>query len=112
VTRSPLLGCPIGFLRRQDRTRAAADDLQHRERIGSLKVSDAPARVAHLSRRFEQLHGARRWAYVLLALLTAAAVLAALVFRTPFAGRFCVAIAPALRIRVASPTDVPPNFIT
>lgn len=74
----------------------AADDLQHRERIGSLKVSDAPARVAHLSRRFEQLHGARRWAYVLLALLTAAAVLAALVFRTPFAGRFCVAIAPAL----------------
>jgi hypothetical protein len=74
----------------------AAGDLMHRERLGVLSVSDPRGRAERLQRRFEQLHGARRWAYVLLAALTAAAVLAALVLRRPFWGRFCVAIAPAL----------------
>lgn len=74
----------------------APDDLSHRERLGSLDVPDPEARVAGLGRRFEQLHGARRWAYILLGLLTAAAVAAALVLRRPYWGRFCVAIAPSL----------------
>ena len=61
-----------------------------------LDVPDPPARVARLARRFEQLHAARRWAYVLLAAFTIAAILLALWRRTPFLERFCVAIAPAM----------------
>jgi hypothetical protein len=74
----------------------AVDDLRHRERLGSQIVVDPAARVASLGRRFEQLHGARRWAYVLLAALTIASVLVALWRRTGFWRRFCVAIGPVL----------------
>lgn len=74
----------------------SADDLRHRERLGSLNVRDAPARVAGLERRFQQLHASRRWAYVMLAALTLASIIAALRLRTPFAGRFCLAIAPVM----------------
>lgn len=74
----------------------SADDLRHRERLGSLRVPDAAARVARLERRFEQLHGARRWAYVMLAALTIAAILGALWLKTAFARRFCFAIAPVM----------------
>lgn len=74
----------------------SADDLRHRERLGSQAVRDPEARVARLDRRFEQLHSSRRWAYVLLAALTAAGILGALLLRTPFAARLCVAIAPVM----------------
>ena len=74
----------------------AATDLDHRERLGALAVPDAAARVARLQRRFEQLHDARRWAYVMLAALTIGAILLALWRRTGFWRRFCVAIAPVM----------------
>jgi hypothetical protein len=74
----------------------SADDLRHRERLGSRTVRDPEARVTGLERRFEQLHSSRRWAYVLLAALTAAGVLGALLLRTAFAARLCVAIAPVM----------------
>ena len=74
----------------------AAADLVHRERLGALAVPDPAARVARLQRRFEQLHGARRWAYAMLAALTIGAVLVALWRRTGFWRRFCVAIAPVM----------------
>jgi hypothetical protein len=74
----------------------SSDDLLHRTRLGSLRVPDPTARVTSLERRFEQLHAARRWAYVLLAALTIAAILGALLVRTEAAGRFCVAIGPVL----------------
>jgi hypothetical protein len=74
----------------------SVDDLRHPERLGSLRVPDPAARVAHLERRFAQLHQARRWAYVMLAALTVGAILLALWRRTGFWRRFCVAIAPAM----------------
>jgi hypothetical protein len=74
----------------------AADDLRHRERLGAVTVRDPAARVARLERRFEQLHSARRWAYVMLAALTIAAIVVALWQRTGFWSRFCVAIAPVM----------------
>jgi hypothetical protein len=74
----------------------AAEDLRHRERLGALAVPNAAARVARLERRFEQLHSTRRWAYILLAALTIAAIVVALWRRTGFWRRFCVAIAPAM----------------
>ena len=74
----------------------AATDLDHRGRLGALAVPDAAARVARLQRRFEQLHDARRWAYVMLAALTIGAILIALWRRTGFWRRFCVAIAPVI----------------
>src|SRR5262245_24770090 len=74
----------------------AADDVFHRGRLGSLAVPDPVARVAHLERRFEQLHAARRWAYVELAVLTMGAILLALWLRTGFTRRFCVAIGPGM----------------
>lgn len=74
----------------------AADDLKHRGRLGSQAVPDAAVRVARLERRFEQLHGSRLWAYLMLAALTSAGILGALLLRSGFAGRFCVAIAPAM----------------
>ena len=74
----------------------AADDLRHRERLGTLQVPDAAARVARLERRFEQIHAARRWALVLLVALTVGAILLALWRRTGFTRRLCVATAPAI----------------
>ncbi len=59
-------------------------------------MRDAQVRVTRLERRFEQLHSGRRWANVMLAAFTIAAILGALLLRTRFAGRFCVAIAPAI----------------
>jgi hypothetical protein len=74
----------------------AADDLLHRERLGSLAVPDPAARVATLERRLEQLHSARRWANVMLAVLTIAGILLALWLRSGFFRRLCVAIAPVM----------------
>jgi hypothetical protein len=74
----------------------AADDLTHRERLGAVAVSDPAARASALQRRFQQLHETRRWAYVLLAVLTIGAIVVALWRRTGFWARFCVAIAPVM----------------
>jgi hypothetical protein len=74
----------------------SADDLGHLERLGSISVRDAEARVTRLQHRFEQLHSGRRWANVMLAALPIAAILGALLLRTELAGRFCVAIAPVM----------------
>ena len=74
----------------------SADDLGHRRRLGTRTVRDPEARVTRLERRFEQLHSSRRWAYYLLAALTAAGVLGALLLRTTLAARLCVAIAPVM----------------
>jgi hypothetical protein len=74
----------------------AADDLRHRERLGVLVVPNATARVAALQHRFDQLHSSRRWAYVMLAVLTIGAILVALRLRTGFTRRFCVAVAPVM----------------
>ena len=73
-----------------------SEDLRHRDRLGALDVPDAAARVTRLERRFEQLHSTRRWAYILLATLTIAAIVVALWRRTGFWRRFSVAIAPTM----------------
>jgi hypothetical protein len=75
-----------------------ADDLNHRERLGTLHVANASARVASLERRFQQIHSARRWSYVILATLTIGAILLALWRRSGLTRRLCVAMGPSILV--------------